>query len=79
MKNKSNIFDFKLDELQALFEDMDLPKFRAAQVWQWLYEKGAQSFNDMTNLSKELRYRLESKFNISNLHLEKRHIDGASL
>ena len=72
MKNKINIFDLTLEEMKAVFEEMGLPKFRAAQVWQWLYEKGAQTFADMTNLPKDLRYRLDSRFTISHIQLEKR-------
>lgn len=35
------------------------PAFRARQVWQWLWQKGATSPEEMTNLSKDLRSRLE--------------------
>ncbi len=37
-------------------------KFRAIQVYEWLWQKNAQSFEDMTNLSKELRQSLSEKF-----------------
>lgn len=72
MKDRTNILDLTLDEMREVFIEMGLDKYRAPQVWQWLYEKGAQSFGDMTNLSKELRYRLDSKFTIPHVQLEKR-------
>ncbi len=59
----------KLDIRKLTFEDIQNqlsswgePKFRARQIYQWLWEKGAGSFNEMTNLSKNLRERLESTF-----------------
>jgi 23S rRNA (adenine2503-C2)-methyltransferase len=72
MKDKITILDLTLEEIREVFDEMVLDKFRAAQVWQWIYEKGAQSFGDMTNLAKDLRYRLESKFAIEYIQLEKR-------
>lgn len=40
-------------------------KFRAAQVYSWIYEKKVESFSEMTNLSKELRETLDKDFTIS--------------
>lgn len=40
------------------------PSFRAKQVYQWIYERGATSFEEMTNLSKPLRERLGQSFRI---------------
>ena len=37
------------------------PSFRGKQLFNWVYEKGARSFSEMTNLSKELRQSLEEK------------------
>lgn len=41
---------------------MNEPRFRAKQVYEWIWQKGAGSFNDMTNLSKELRLKLSEEF-----------------
>ncbi|MGM0586948.1 MAG: 23S rRNA (adenine(2503)-C(2))-methyltransferase RlmN [Bacteroidota bacterium] len=46
------------DELYAYCEELDLRSFRADQIYQWLYQKGAASFDEMTNLSKDLRAKL---------------------
>ncbi len=55
-----------LDLTHAQLEDfvtsgLGLPRFRADQVWQWLWQKDAQDFEAMTNLSKELRAELAAK------------------
>lgn len=53
-----------LDELQAEFSAAGLPKFRAKQVFSWLH-KGAASFGEMTDLSKELRVLLAERYEIA--------------
>lgn len=45
-------------ELREWFTQRDLAPFRANQVLQWIYQRGARTFNEMTDLSKELRARL---------------------
>src|SRR5690606_23490229 len=39
-------------------------KMRAQQLWQWLYNRGAKDFTEMTNISKELRQTLGAKFTV---------------
>ena len=50
------------EELTAAFAEMGEPKFRAAQVYEWLWQKSARSFDEMTNLSKPLREKLKEQF-----------------
>lgn len=53
-------------EMRAFIKDgLGEPAFRADQVWQWLWRKGARSFTDMTNVSKTFRGVLEEKFVIA--------------
>lgn len=52
-------------ELATLFSEMGEKSFRAKQVWEWLYVRGAKSFEEMTNLSKDLRQKLSEKFVLS--------------
>lgn len=59
---KKNIRTLTLPELEAYFDQMEEKKFRAKQVYEWLWQKHAQSFDGMTNLSKDLRARLEETF-----------------
>ncbi len=51
-----------LNELEEYFESIGEKKFRARQVYEWIWQKGALSFADMTNLSKELRQQLGETF-----------------
>lgn len=57
-----NIRHLSLSDIETYFAAMNAPKFRAKQVYEWLWQKGAGSFNDMTNLSKELRLKLSEEF-----------------
>lgn len=41
---------------------MGQPKFRARQVWEWLWQKGAHGFEQMTNLSQALRQQLDEQY-----------------
>ncbi|HJU63760.1 MAG TPA: 23S rRNA (adenine(2503)-C(2))-methyltransferase RlmN [Candidatus Binatia bacterium] len=67
MSAKPNIKDLSLEELEAyLVEDRE-SRYRAKQIWQWLFRKGAVSFTAMTNLSGSLRARLAGDFSISRL------------
>ena len=54
-------------ELETYLEKIGEPKFRATQIWEWLYRKGAESFAEMSNLPAELRSRLEEQFNFTPL------------
>lgn len=64
VKNKTfkNIRQLSLNDLEIFFESIGEKKFRVKQVWEWLWQKHAHSFADMTNLSKELRQRLSENF-----------------
>jgi 23S rRNA (adenine2503-C2)-methyltransferase len=57
-----NIRHLSLTELEELFVAIGEKKFRAKQVWEWIWQKGAQSFADMSNLSKDLRQKLGDNF-----------------
>lgn len=61
--NQNDIKSFTLEELTEELNQMGEKAFRAKQVYQWLHEKLAASFDEMTNLSKELREKLKSNFN----------------
>lgn len=58
-QEKINIKDLTKEELQEFCNELGLQSFRSDQIFQWLYEKGVHSFDQMTNLSKELRARLK--------------------
>ena len=62
VKIEKNIRHLSLNDLDEYFESVGEKKFRAKQVYEWIWQKGALSFADMTNLSKELRQRLGESF-----------------
>lgn len=65
-------------ELKEFFEQQGKKAFRAKQVFEWLWQKGAVSFDEMTNLSKEDRQMLKNNFNIKPILLKdkQRSSDG---
>jgi 23S rRNA (adenine2503-C2)-methyltransferase len=66
---KPNIKDFSFKELEAYLVDRKQPSYRAQQIWQWLFQKRAASFAEMTNLSAGLRAQLAEDFTISRLQI----------
>lgn len=60
-----NIYDFTLEELENYFLSIGEKKYRASQVFYWLYEKRVSSFLEMTNLSKDLIDHLSANFVIT--------------
>ena len=66
-KTVTNIRHFNLAELEEYFEELGEKKFRAKQVYEWIWQKHAMSFADMTNLSKDLRQKLGENFTLPSL------------
>jgi len=75
-----DIRDLTLEELRAELEAMGERPFRAAQVFDWLYHKGAADFAAFTSLSKDLREKLAGRFVLAPLDLadERRSADGTT-
>lgn len=65
-----NIRDLSKEELIEFFDQMGEKKFRAQQVYEWLWQKHAHSFADMTNLSKDLRQKLGEQFSFPALSVD---------
>ncbi|MGO4543777.1 23S rRNA (adenine(2503)-C(2))-methyltransferase RlmN [Paenibacillus sp. 2TAB23] len=59
---KPCIYDYTLEQLQQWMKDNGEPAFRGGQLFDWLYVKRVKSFEDMSNLSKTLRDKLEESF-----------------
>ena len=64
---KPNIADLSFEELSGFLAERDHPVYRAKQIWQWLFQKRATTFNEMTNLSRQLRGDLDDHFVIGRL------------
>jgi 23S rRNA (adenine2503-C2)-methyltransferase len=68
---KIDIRALDLPQLQQHFVGMKEPSYRAKQVYQWLWEKSARSFEEMSNLSKDLRAKLDEQFAINVVEVNK--------
>ena len=66
---KIDIRSLSLESLQKHFSEMNEKSFRAKQVYEWLWKKSCFSFDEMSNISKELRTKLEEKFVINNVRI----------
>ncbi|MBN1813866.1 MAG: 23S rRNA (adenine(2503)-C(2))-methyltransferase RlmN [Anaerolineae bacterium] len=60
----TQLYDLDFPALQSLLESWGKPPYRARQLWEWLYVHLADSFDQMTNLSKSLRERLADETTI---------------
>jgi 23S rRNA (adenine2503-C2)-methyltransferase len=67
---QKNIRHLTLEELEQYFEGISEKKFRAKQLYEWVWQKGALSFADMTNLSKQLRQQLGKNFTLPALTVD---------
>jgi len=65
---KPLVYDLTMEGWEAWAERNGLPKFRAAQIFDWLYVKRVSDFDSMTNLPKELRAKLSDEFRFEALH-----------
>ena len=76
ISQESNILGLSRDELFSLVSDLETqPKrvsMRVSQLWSWIYCHGMTSFDNMTNLDKSLRSRLQKVFNVSRPAIEKK-------
>lgn len=63
------------EEIAAALAEMGQPKYRAKQIFQWL-ARGVTSFDEMTNLSKDLRAALSERFYISKLEMLRKQVSA---
>ncbi|PAB60635.1 23S rRNA (adenine(2503)-C(2))-methyltransferase RlmN [Anaeromicrobium sediminis] len=66
---KVNLKDMSLSELEEFIVSIGEKKFRAKQVYNWMY-KGVSSFDEMKNISKDLKRKLEENAYIKNVSIE---------
>lgn len=70
LSDKKDIRALSKDDLRLLFVSMGQKPFRGDQVYQWLWNKGVHSFEEMSNLSKETRDYLEAHFAINHIQVD---------
>ncbi|OEH91214.1 23S rRNA (adenine(2503)-C(2))-methyltransferase RlmN [Bacillus solimangrovi] len=67
LSDKPSIYSLQFNELEEKLKEWGEPKFRATQIFEWLYQKRVKQFEEMTNLSKGLRERLSNEFEVTTL------------
>ena len=69
-ETKQNIRHLSQEDLAAYFASIGEKKFRTKQVHEWIWKKNAQGFEDMTDVSKELRLAMAEKFSFPSLKVD---------
>lgn len=77
-KHGKDLKSLSRDELKEFCHNLGLQSYRADQIFQWLYQKGVSSFDEMTNLSKDLREKLSGLAEVKRIreHSRQTSIDG---
>lgn len=78
MTNKQKLFGLTLKQLTEIVIELELPKFTATQIADWMYKKHIHSIDEMTNLSKKARNLLNEKYEIGMIAPSKvqKSVDG---
>lgn len=61
---KNNIKNYNLEELQKIVENLGEKKYRAEQIFNWIYKENVTSFDDMVNLPLSLREKLKENYDL---------------
>jgi 23S rRNA (adenine2503-C2)-methyltransferase len=64
-----SLYDFTFDQLAKHLAEMGEPAFRAKQIWQWMYQRMAGSIDEMSDLPKPLRAKLNEAFVLNRITL----------
>ena len=70
-----NIYGCTEEELEQYFIDKNEKKFKAIQVFEWLYQKKINTFDDMTNLKKDLIESMKLDFSAESLEIVEKQSD----
>lgn len=76
MSAKPDIRTLSLEDMQSFFIEKGEKAFRAKQVYEWLWNKSAHSFDEMTNLSLTTREMLTEQFVIEPIQLEEKQVSS---
>lgn len=77
-EGRENLIGLSKDELITLFGEYQIPAFRAKQIWHWIYQRGVKSFEEMSNIPKDMKAFLNDRFAIGRpkIETEQRSVDG---
>ena len=70
-----NIYGITIEELEKYFVRNGEKKFKALQIFEWLYQKRVKSFEEMTNIKKEVQEKLNSEFSTKMITIQKKQED----
>ena len=73
-----NIFDYSLEDLQAYLITNGESKYRASQIFDWLYKKRIDSFFDMQNIKKETIENNKNRYVFKHFHYSSPDLSGIS-
>ena len=65
----NNIYNYSLNELEEYFVSIGEKKFRATQIFEWLYRMRINSFDEMTNISQKTILHMKENFYIERLKI----------
>lgn len=71
---KKDIKSLSYNELNDEILSLKLPKFRTKQIYEWLHKYGVSSFEEMTNISKDLRQNLADNFRLTSCEIEQKYV-----
>ncbi|MCI5542795.1 MAG: 23S rRNA (adenine(2503)-C(2))-methyltransferase RlmN [Mollicutes bacterium] len=60
-----NLYGYKLEDLEELMISMGQKKYRATQIFKWIYERGVTNFDEMSDISLSFREVLKNEFTLS--------------
>ena len=69
-----NIKDYNLEDLKIEMQEIGEKPFRAEQIFKWIYQDNATSFDEMTNLSLELREKLKMNYTLGAFNILKKQV-----
>ena len=71
-----HLYNYSLEELTEYFKSINEKPFRAKQVFQWLYQKNAFDFQEMSNISKDLREKLKKQCIIDTFEIQEKQVSS---
>ena len=74
-----NIKDYDLEELKKELINIGEKPFRAEQIFKWIYQEKVKDFEDMTNISLELRRKLKENYTMCNYNILKKNENTDSI
>ncbi len=69
-----DIYGLTIEQLENIFLNINEKKFKAIQVYEWLYQKRVNSFDDMTNIKKDIIEYLKNNYKINKLKILKKQV-----